>query len=211
MNLPALRSLVRRDLKDEDTSDYRWTDEELNRHIDHAVREFSLSLPREAVAVLTTQVGGRELFLATLSDRVLVEAVEYPRGMYPPSYVQFSVWGDTLTLLVDNVPGAGEEVAVYYGRLHTLDSTTSTIPPHLEEVVAAGAEGFACQEWASFAINRVNTGGAGTWREYLTFGQEKLGAFMEALARYGRRGSIRARRLYSPAEPKPSQTTDWGP
>ncbi len=211
MNLSALRSLVRRDLTDEDFSNYRWTDEELNRHIDHAVREFSLALPREAVAVLTPQAGSRELSLATLSDRVVVEAVEYPRGKYPPSYVPFSVWGDTLTLLVDNVPGAGEEVAVYYGGLHTLDNTTSTIPPQLEEVVAMGAEGFACLEWANFAINRVNTGGAGTWREYLTFGQNRLGTFMEALARYGRKGSLRARRLYRPAEPKPSQATDWGP
>ena len=210
MNLPQLRSRVRQDLKDEDFSNYRWTDEELNRHIDRAVREFSLAVPREAQAVLTT-AQSRELSLSTLSDRVAVEVVEYPRGQYPPSYVPFSLWGDTLTLLIDKVPASGEEVVVYYGRLHTLDNTTSTIPPHLEEVLAMGAEGFACLEWANFAINRVNTGGAGTWREYLTFGQEKLGTFMEALARHGKKGALRARRLYRPAEPRPSQATDWGP
>ena len=210
MNLPQLRSRVRRDLKDEDFSNYRWTDEELNRHIDRAVREFSLAVPREVQAVLTT-AQSRELSVSTLSDRVAVEVVEYPRGQYPPSYVLFSLWGDTLTLLIDKVPASGEEVVVYYGRLHTLDNTTSTLPPHLEEVVAMGAEGFACLEWANFAINRVNTGGAGTWREYLTFGQEKLGAFMEALARHGKKGAVRARRLYRPAEPRPSQATDWGP
>jgi len=210
MNLPQLCSRVRRDLKDEDFSNYRWTDEELNRHIDRAVREFSLAVPREVQAVLTT-AQSRELSVSTLSDRVAVEVVEYPRGQYPPSYVPFSLWGDTLTLLIDKVPASGEEVVVYYGRLHTLDNTTSTIPPHLEEVVAMGAEGFACLEWANFAINRVNTGGAGTWREYLTFGQEKLGAFMEALARHGKKGALRARRLYRPAEPRPSQATDWGP
>jgi len=210
MNLPQLCSRVRRDLKDEDFSNYRWTDEELNRHIDRAVREFSLAVPREVQAVLTT-AQSRELSVSTLSDRVAVEVVEYPRGQYPPSYVPFSLWGDTLTLLIDKVPASGEEVVVYYGRLHTLDNTTSTIPPHLEEVVAMGAEGFACLEWANFAINRVNTGGAGTWREYLTFGQEKLGAFMEALARHGKKGAVRARRLYRPAEPRPSQATDWGP
>jgi len=210
MNLPQLRSRVRRDLKDEDFSNYRWTDEELNRHIDRAVREFSLAVPREVQAVLTT-AQSRELSVSTLSDRVAVEVVEYPRGQYPPSYVPFSLWGETLTLLIDKVPASGEEVVVYYGRLHTLDNTTSTIPPHLEEVLAMGVEGFACLEWANFAINRVNTGGAGTWREYLTFGQEKLGAFMEALARHGKKGAVRARRLYRPAEPRPSQATDWGP
>jgi hypothetical protein len=200
---------VRRDLKDEDFSNYRWTDEELNRHVDRAVREFSLAVPREAQAVLTT-AQSRELSLSTLSDRVAVEVVEYPRGQYPPSYVPFSLWGDALTLLIDKVPASGEEVVVYYGRLHTLDNTTSTIPPHLEEVLAMGAEGFACLEWANFAINRVNTGGAGTWREYLTFGQEKLGAFMEALARHGKKGALRARRLYRPAEPRPPRPRTGG-
>ncbi len=210
MDLPQLRSRARRDLKDEDPASYRWTDAELDRHIEHALREFSLAVPREAQTVLTTS-GTRDLSLTTLSDRVVLEAVEYPRGQYPPSYVPFSLWGDTLTLLIDKVPGSGEEVVVYYGRLHTLDATTSTIPPHLEEVVVMGAEGFAALEWASYAINRVNTGGGAVWREYLSFGQEKLGAFMENLARHGKKGAVCPRRLYRPAEPRPSQATDWGP
>src|SRR3972149_5765592 len=167
MNLAQMRSRVRRDLKDEDPASYRWSDAELDRHIDRALRELSL---------------------ATLSDRVVVEAVEYPRGRYPPVYVPFSLWGDTLTLLVDGAPSGGEEVVAYYGKEHTLDATTSTIPAHLEEVVAMGGEAYACLEWASFAINRVTTGGRETWRDYLTFGEKQLAAFMAALARYRRPG-----------------------
>ncbi len=159
-------------------------------------------MEEERVKELEERVAQREAEVAELRDRLKLAAQKYRSLLLQgaPEVPEELVVGETV-----------EEVAVYYGRLHTLDSTTSTIPPHLEEVVAMGAEGFACLEWANFAINRVNTGGAGTWREYLTFGQKKLGTFMEALARYGRRGSLRARRLYRPAEPKPSQATDWGP
>ena len=42
MNLSEMRAIVRRDLHDEDANNYRWTDDELNRHIAHAVKDFSL-------------------------------------------------------------------------------------------------------------------------------------------------------------------------
>ncbi len=211
MNLSDMRTKVRRDLHDEDAQNYRWTDNELDRHIDRALREFSLAVPREAKATLTTTAGSREISVTSLSDRVAVEAVEYPTGQYPPSYARFSLWGDTLTLLVDSTPSSGQNVNVYYGRLHTLDATTSTIPTALENLVATGAAAYAALEWASYAANRVNIGGEETWRNYLTWGQEALARFAQALARHSQKNAVRARRLYRPAEPKPSQTTDWGP
>lgn len=210
MNLGEMRTRVRRDLKDEDAANYRWSDAELDRHIGRAVRDLSLAAPLEAKASLTTS-GSRELSLAGLQDLVSLEAVEYPTGRYPPSYVPFSLWGSTLTLLVDGVPGAGEGVAVYYGKLHTLDATSSTLPPAQEELVATGVGAYAALEWSSYATNRVTTGGAETWRAYLTWGQQRLGEFMKGLARHSRRNTVRVRRLYRPVEPLPSQSTDWGP
>src|SRR4030042_3042098 len=131
MNLSQMRTLVRRDLHDEDSGSYRWSDEEIDRHIARAVRELSLAVPLEAKAVLTTTAGRRDLSLASLADRVVVEAVEYPVGQYPPAYVSFSLWGDTLTLLVDSPPLDAQQVNVFYGKLHTLDDTTSTVPAAL--------------------------------------------------------------------------------
>jgi len=199
MNLPEMRTLVRRDLHDEDPAGYRWSDDELDRHIARAVRELSLAVPLEAKAVLTTTAASRDLSLASLADRVSIEAVEYPVGSYPPAYVSFSLWADTLTLLVDSPPLAAQEVNVFCGRLHTLDDTTSTVPAALEDVLATGAAAYAALEWASFASNRVNVGGADVWRSYLVWGQERLAAFAAALARHGRRSGVRARRLYRPA------------
>lgn len=208
MDLSQMRARLRRDLHDEDATNYRWTDNELDRHLDRTLREFSQAVPRQARATLTTSAS-RELSLATLTDLVSIEAVEYPTSQYPPCYVRFSRWENTLTLLVDQVPPAGEQVYLYYGRLHALDATTSTIPPHLEDMVTTGAAGYAALEWASFAINRVNVGGEQADQGYLTWGRELLAAFHRGLAR--ERSRLRRRQLYRPAAPLPSQTTDWGP
>jgi len=211
MNLSEMRTRVRRDLHDEDGTNYRWTDSELDRHIERAVRELSLAAPREAKAALTTTAESRDLSLSTLTDLVAVEAVEYPADKYPPNYVPFSLWASTLTLLVDEVPLSAQLVNVYYGRMHTLDASTSTIPPQLEEVVAVGAAAFAAIEWASFATNRINVGGDDVWRQYLTWGQERLAAFARALAKHGRSNAVRVRRLYTPARPAADEGTPWQP
>lgn len=211
MNLSELRTRVRRDLHDEDPQNQRWTDAELDRHIQRAVREFSLSVPQEAKATLTTTPGSRDLDIASLTDLVAVEAVEYPVGRYPPSYVRYSLWLTTLTLLVDAAPAGAESVNVYYTRLHTIDDTSSTVPSPFEDVIATGAAAYAALEWASFATNRVNVGGQEVWRHYLTWGQERLAQFQRALARHGRRNAVRVRRLYTPAAEPADQSTVTGP
>jgi hypothetical protein len=208
MNLSEMRAIVRRDLHDEDDQSYRWSDDELDRHIFRAVRETSLAAPLESTATLTTTAGSRDLSLASLADRVVVEAVEFPLDQYPPVYAPFSLWGDTLSLLVDSAPISEQSVRVYYGKLHTLDAGGSTLPPALEDIVATGAAGYAALEWASFAANRVNAGGQETWRNYLVWGEQRLAAFAAALARRGRRSAVRVRRLYAPAQSMAGRTGD---
>jgi hypothetical protein len=211
MNLPEMRTRVRRDLHDEDAGAYRWTDSELDRHIERAVRELSLAAPLEAKATLTTTAESRDLSLDSLTDLVAVEAVEYPVDKYPPSYVPFSLWAGTLTLLMDEVPLSAQPVNVYHSRMHSLDASSSTIPPRLEEVVAGGAAAYAAIEWASFATNRINVGGDDVWRQYLTWGQERLATFAQALAQHGRRNALRVRRLYTPVRPPADEGTPWQP
>ena len=198
MDLPAMRERLRRDLRDSDPANQRWPDEALDRHIERAVRELSLAAPLETSAALRTVAGSRDLSVATLTDRVSIEAVEYPVGLYPPSRPPFSLWGDTLTLRVGATPGGGEAVTVHYSKLHTLDDTGSTLPPALDDLVATGAGAYAALEWASFAVNRVNVGGADTWRHYHVWAQERLAEFARALARHGRARRARSGVLSSP-------------
>ena len=210
MNLTEMRAIVRRDLHDEDSENYRWTNDELDRHIAHAVRDFSEAIPYEQKATKATTSGSREIDISTITDRITVEAVEYPVGRFPKRYQRFALWADTMTLLGDEVPD-GSNAYIYYGKLHTLDGGTSTIPARDEDLIAPGACGYAAVEWAVYAINRVNVGGTPTPQELLTWGNEKLGFFKSELKRLGRRNRIRVRTLYKPYYPVKSKTTDYGP
>ena len=120
---------VRRELGDTDAANARWSADDLEQHLRHALEAVSLVLPREERAELLTTVGSREVSIQTLADRIAVEAVEYPAGNYPATYSGFSVWGDTLSLLVDAKPGDGERVLVYWRALHTSRSLRGALCP----------------------------------------------------------------------------------
>jgi hypothetical protein len=131
-------------------------------------------------------------------------------GEFPKRYQPFSLWGDTLTLLGSEIPD-GSNANIYYGKLHTLDGDGSTIPAQHEDLIAAGACGYAAVEWAAHAVNRVNVGGAVTPGEFLAWGREKLSYFRQELRRLGRRSRVRVSSLYKPYYPIVSETTDYGP
>jgi len=194
MNLTEMITLVRRDLKDE-TTPYQWSDDELTRHINRALKELSERVPPLAKATLPTVSGSRELDISTITDRIMVQAVEYPVDESPIKYQRFSIWGDTLTIISSNEPD-GSNCYIYYGKLHTLDATTSTIPPKHEDLVATGACGYAAISWAAYAINKVNVGGAMTPKEYRIWGNDRLRTFREELRRLGRRQRIRTQQLF---------------
>ena len=80
MNLAEMRAIVRRDLHDEDSGNYRWTDDELDRHIAHAVKEFSEYIPYEQKATKATTSGSRELDISTITDRIMVGGGGIPGG-----------------------------------------------------------------------------------------------------------------------------------
>ena len=210
MNLTDMRAIVRRDLHDEDDANYRWSNDELDRHIAHAVKELSEAIPYEQKATKATTSGSREIDISTLTDRIMVQAAEYPVDEFPKRYQRFTLWGDTVTLLGDEVPD-GSNAYIYYGKLHTLDASTSTIPTNLEDLVATGAEGYAAVEWAVYAVNRVNVGGTMTPGEFLAWGNERLKFFREELKRLGRRNRVRIRQLYKSYYQPVSKSTDYGP
>lgn len=210
MNLSEMRAVLRRDLHDEDANNYRWTDDELDRHIAHAVSQFSQALPLEDTADIATTADSRDVDISQLADRVMIEAVEYPIGSYPATYRRFALWQDTLTILSDIVPD-GSDARIYYGKLHTLDASSSTIPTQHEDLVALGAAAYALLEWANYAINRVNVGGADTAVTYQKQGSELLARFRKELKRLGRSNEVRVRQLYAPATTPVSKSTVTGP
>lgn len=210
MNLTEMRTMVRCDLKDEDAGNHRWTDDELDRHIAHAVKDFSEAVPDEQIMIISTVSGSREIDISTISNRVMVEAVEYPVDRFPKKYQRFSLWANTVTLLGDEIPD-GSDACIYYGKTHELDTSGSTIQVKYEELIVIGACGYAAVEWAGYTINRVNVGGDITPREFLAWGKEKLGIFKAELKRMGKTNRIRIRSLYKPYYPVVSKSTNYGP
>jgi len=195
MNLSEMITLVRRDLKDE-TTPYQWSDEELTRHINHAVKELSERVPLPAKATLPTVNGSREVDISSLTDRIMVEAVEYPVDESPTKYQRFSIWGNTLTIISGDEP-TGSNCHVYYGKLHTLDANGSTIPSKYEDLVVTGACGYAAISQAALSINKVNIGGTMTPTEYRTWGNEQLRIFKDGLKRLGRTHRVRTQQLFT--------------
>ena len=55
-NIAEVRANVRKDLHDEDSAAYRWTDAVLDRHITRAVREYSIEAPLEQRTTLYGRV-----------------------------------------------------------------------------------------------------------------------------------------------------------
>ncbi|MBI2767653.1 MAG: hypothetical protein HYX53_17280 [Chloroflexi bacterium] len=192
--LSDVRDRVRKDLRDTDAAAYRWSDAQLERHIDHALTEVSLALPQEKTATLATTSGSRELSLAAL-DVIEVERVEYPLGSYPPEYVGFATWATSLMLQVDALP-VGAPAKLYFTARHTLDGTGTSLSPQQVDLVAMGAGAYAALEQAIYAADRITTG-ADAAGGYADWGRARLTAFQQLLLQYGRRNRVRGNRLYS--------------
>ena len=198
--LADIRARVRTDLHDEDAAAYVWTDAVLDRHITHAVNDYSVDAPLEQKTTLTTTAGSRDLSLSTLTDLVAVERVEWPTGEFPPAFVGFSLWADTLTLDATSAPAGVEDVNVYWTKKHSLGAS-STIPTEHEDLIAVGAVAYAAHDRETFTINKINLGGE-VWGRYKALGDERMSAFRRELRRLGRNNTVRQRRLYSTDAPQ---------
>lgn len=184
---------------------------EYQAHIQRAISELSLVRPREVKETLTTTDGSRELDVTDLTHEVVrVEAVEYPVDEDPRRFVQWSLWGDTLEMLIEETPGASENVDVYYGAVHTVDASGSSLPAEWDWVVLVGGAGYAAAQLQLEATNKANTAGLQAVRDWQAISGSKLSAFRRALRGLG--SGLKVSTLYVPANPEPDQSTvAWEP
>lgn len=202
--LSDIRTRVRQDLHD--TGSDLWTDAVLQRHIEHAVRDYSNHRPLEQKTTLQTTAGTRTVNASSLTSRVAIEAVEYPTGEYPPRLIGFSPWQDTITLDTIDEPSSAQDVIVYWLKEHTVDGSGSTVETEHEDIIALGAEAYALLDWATYAVNRLNTGGREAVAGFAAQGKAKLAQFQRELRRVSRRNTVRTRQLYTPdAGPRTSE------
>jgi hypothetical protein len=206
--LAAMRSRLRIDLKDDPAS--RWTDAVLDRHIARTVSEYGLVRPREQRTTLATTNGTRMLDISSLTDLVLIEAIDYPLDKYPRIYVPFMHFADTCELLIDEVP-TGQNVRVYWHGAHTLSAVTSTIRIEDEEIILTGAAAYALLEYGQYGVDRLNLGGGDVDSEYHRQGNAYMRRYREMLDDLRRRGGVISARLYTPVESAGGRDVVQGP
>ena len=177
--LSSIRTLVRRDLKDEDGANYRWTDNEIDRAIDKAVLDYSLYCPLQQKSTLATVDSSNELSIASLTDRIDVTRVEHPVDDQPCPSRRFSVWGDLLTFL-DGYQGDGANCYVYWLQKHTLGAT-STIPTPHEGIIALGAAAYAISSQSQYQVDKANTGGQKVDSDYSSWSGDMFARFHKEL------------------------------
>ncbi len=192
MDLSTMRLKVRRDLKDEEMPQ-RFTDDDLDRAIARAVTELSKYSPVQQKSVIATVSGSYDLNISSLAGRLSVDRVEFPVNESPRRYVRFEIYQDTLTLK-DN-QGDGTDCTLYWTKPHTLDGAVSTIPPHLEDLVALGATAYAALVLSQYATDKANYGGENVDRDYLYWARGRIMDFQAGLNKL--KSKLRVNQLYS--------------
>ena len=176
-----MRASVRRDLKDEDNSNYRWSDNEIDRAIERAVLDYSLYCPLEQKTTVATVNLSADINLSTLSDLVDIVTVEHPVDQVPAQYQRFRTWGGILTFL-DGYTGDGANCYIRWLKKHSIGAGSSTVPTAHESVIALGATAFAVSAQAQYQVNTANTGGSRVDSDYGQWAKDKLKQFYEALS-----------------------------
>jgi hypothetical protein len=192
-SIDDIRDRIRIDLHDTDSGAYRWSDDALDRHIEHALEEISLAIPQELRTTIATTPGSRDLDISSLDGLIAVERVEFPAGLTPVCFVPFTRWASTLTFDAGRDP-AGEDAAIFYTARHVLDGDGSTLPLFLEDLVATGASAYAVLEQSVATVDTLNTGGQAP-EVYAAWARARLIAFRQLLMQYGRDNRVRSRRL----------------
>jgi hypothetical protein len=193
--LTDVRDRTRTDLSDLDC--LRWSDDQLDRHIGHALDELSLAMPQELTASIATTPGSRELATDAIDGLIEVEAVEFPTGEFPPVLPGFSTWGGTLTVHSATVPD-GAEAKLYYLAMQELDEDGSTLTAAQVDILVTGASAYAAQERGSATTEALNLDARAAER-YAAWSRARLTAFRQLLHTYGRKNRLRGRRMYVPA------------
>lgn len=178
--LTVMRANVRRDLKDEDSANFRWSDGEIDRAIEKAVLVYSSYCPlMQLDATIHTVDQGNTVSLATLTDRIDVVKVEHPVNSLPYPSRRFKVWGDLLTFQ-DGYTGDGRVCNIYWLKKHSLGDV-STIPAAHDHIIAVGAVAFAVSSQAQYQVNLANTGGRAVNKDYGAWATAAFEAFYRLL------------------------------
>jgi len=178
MTLTEFRARVRQDLQDEDALNYRWTHDQIDGEIERVVREFSLAHPLEQQTDLATTIGSRDIDISSLAKRLKIFSLEFPLDYHPRSFQKFEVYMDTLTMEDE---GNGDNARLRWGKQHTVDALSSTIPEQYDEVIVLGATGYLATSASVYTVDRATIAGRHATIAFGRWGKERLARYEQQL------------------------------
>ena len=105
--LAFYRNAVRAALNDNDEEDLLWTDDEIEQHILHAVRDISMMSPAEKKVALGMTASSKVVDISSLDDLINVDRVEYKPEQTPPTFRNYTeVFANKLTIDTGLTPAA---------------------------------------------------------------------------------------------------------
>ena len=194
MNLTEMRARVREDLKDTDSQNYIWSDDEIDGAIDRVVLEYSLHAPIEQQDDIATTDGDTELDISTLTSLLKIESVEFPIGQSPKYLQRFDYWSGHLYM---DDEGNGEDARVRWLKKHTLDASSTTIPAEHEEIIVLGVTGYLAMSASAHTVDRATIAGRYGTMSYRAWGKERLDRYDKKLKAVSRTSRIISKDLYT--------------
>ncbi len=163
VDISTLRALLALDLGDVEGS--TWTEDELDRALEKALREYNLWLPMRQEVVLTLEEDGRQVDLCALEGLLGVERVWFPyeEDAWPAQWCPFECIGPALTILTQAAPQAGQQLRLTYWAAHGIaglsGAKTTSMPAEDLELLLLGAAGCAALERSRSAVGTINVSG----------------------------------------------------
>ena len=188
-----MRARVREDLQDEDAANYRFTDDEVDGAIERAVGEFSFRYPVQQQDDIATTEGSDEIDISSLQKLLKVYSVEFPIGYKPAHYQRFSVWQSTIHM---GESRNADDARIRWGKLHTLDGESSTIPEQFEEIIVLGATGYLATSASVYTVDRATIAGRHATVNFGKWGRERLARYESKLRAIALDNRIVSKELY---------------
>jgi hypothetical protein len=193
MNLTEMRARVRQDLQDTDAANYRWTDDEVDGAIQRAVKDLSFHYPLQQQDDIATTNQSNEIDISSLLTLLGVYSVEFPIGCKPPYYQKFAVWPPTIYM---GDEGNGDDARIRWGKLHTLDAESSTIPEQFDEIIVLGATGYLATSASAYTVDRATIAGRYATADFLKWAQARLAQYRKELRSIALNNRIVTKELY---------------
>jgi len=194
MNLTEMTARAREDLKDTDSLNYIWTDDEIEGAIARVVMEYSIQAPIEQQTDIATTDGDTELDLSSLSGLLRVDSVEFPVGKTPRYLQRFERWTGHVYMEDE---GDGSNARVRWLKKHTLTIESTTIPTEHDEIIVLGATGYLAMSAAAYTVDRATIAGHYGTINYKAWGKDRLDRYDKKLKHIAQGNRIIRRTLYT--------------